>query len=204
MADIDGNGLVPVASICSDYRPTVRRIAQILHRRYYIPGHDFADILGLVNLALLQAIRDFDPSKGTFERFIYLIAQRLVITGIRTESRKSRVLNTAYSLDALLGVDGDSTLLDLIQATDSVEDSSLSEHEPSDNVLTFISRYCTPIEQLVARGIANQKSYDEMVEQAKTEGICLNSGRQINRKSIDNAFSRLKQKVRKEFPTASQ
>jgi len=150
--------------------PMVRAVAG----DFRIPGAEIGDLRQIARLGVLEAIRDFDPQRGcSFLRFAGVCARRQLLAAAETERQvRRRALNEAIALFP--------------------DDPLLQEFEPElspDAIPLPLLRarpHLTPLEFAVAAGWCEGRSYAEM---ARDLGQ--------SRKSIDNAWSRAKSKMRR-------
>ncbi len=172
-------------SLVLRYRPLVRSVA----RNYYLLGGDRNDLLQEGLIGLCKAIRDYDPSRGSFRAFAELCIRRHIISAVKAASRKKYLpLNTAVSYDQeVLGpgdVDGGplfERLTDLRSC--SAEEACLQIHD-RDRLFRGLARELSPLEAGTLRLFYNGRSYADIAVELE-----------VPPKTVDNALQRVRRKI---------
>lgn len=195
--DLFGDGMMSVAAIVRRLEPDVQHLTIVLRSKYQVPGEDIEDCRSWVNIALLIAIRDYNPEKNlSFLAFFGFVANRYVISALKSATRKSRsVLDQAISLDSPIAGDPVATIGDTIgtRLTDPghlLVREDLPSGVTAEAVQIYLRAVCTEIEWLTYHMRCRGYSYKEIYQVALARGI--KCGRP---KAIDNALSRVKRKL---------
>lgn len=163
------------------------RLVRICARPYFLAGGDSEDLIQEGMVGLLNAMREFDPEKGTsFRTFAETCIRNRIRSAIRAASRdKHTPLNHSVSYETpLLDGNTDSYPFDALrQFEQNPEDMLISREERRERLGTLkgqLSGFEAEILRLYLRGF----SYAEIAEQ-------------INRspKAVDNAVQRIRRKV---------
>lgn len=149
-----------------------RGLALAIARDFYLPGSERQDVEQEALIALWQACRDHDDSKGSFPMWARVVIKTHLTDCLRRATRgKHGPLNKARPLAHRLPC--------LHQVTDKVED-----REQLRLVLHAIEHDLTPVERHCVMGIAAGKTYAEI-------------GRAVgDAKAVDNALMRARSKLR--------
>ena len=152
-------------------------------RPFYLRGGDAEDLMQEGMLGLLSAVRKFNGEKGVpFRVYAETCIRNHIYSAIRSDSRRKHApLNSGIPLDDLLSDESQSIGVRLIQR--SPEDQVLAreyESEVLSELVKRLSRFETEVLSMFLEGI----SYQEIADATGRE-----------RKSIDNAISRIRKKM---------
>lgn len=166
--------------ILLDSLPLIYRVLS----KYFFRGGEIDDVYQECCIALMKAIKTFDPKKvrGSFRGFVALCLENKIITQIRMEEfDKRKTLNESFPLD-----EGFHTRLNF-----STKDfpTNLVQKDHEEFLLRAIGKYLSKYESKVfyLRYI-KQLSYKEISE-------TMNLGK--DDKSVDNAIDRIRSKIKK-------
>lgn len=155
-------------------------IVRAAARSYYLAGGDQEDLIQEGMLGLLNAIREYDESRGSFAAFAQRCVKNRLISGTRAASReKHRPLNNYLGLDDLETSGGG---IPSERERDPVE--LLLEHESYLEVLegfrSALSSFESKVLDLYLEGLTTA----EMAETLRKPG-----------KSVENAIARIRRKL---------
>lgn len=168
----------------------------VFEKKYNIPGSDNDEIRQECLVALWQkAIEDFDPSRGKFKAFAVLCIKRHLFSIIKgNNQQKRKALNKSISLDQDRS-DGEENLsLGNLLAEDCLAvDEQYEKDENYSEIENKLISKLSPLENAVYKLYVKQYKYSEIVEKLKGKI----PGVKVNKKAIDNALFRVRQKSRK-------
>ena len=164
------------------YKSAVREIA----RAYFLVGADGDDVIQEGMIGLYKAVLGYDGERdASFGTFASLCIRRQIVSAVRSAARlKNAPLNDYVSL---FGGDGDEDVL-VKQATPNPEDDFIRQ-ESEQLMREKLNRLLSQFEWQVLGLFLAGKSYREI---ADTVGK--------DTKAVDNALSRIRQKLMKENP----
>lgn len=152
-------------------------LAKIIARRYFLLGGENEDLVQEGMIGLYKALLGYREEKGAFKCFAANCIENQIKTAIKNANRqKNKVLNSAISLDKF-----DYTDFLLIEDPQQC----LIAKENYDERFRKINEKLSPLEQKVLLLYLSGYSYEEIKEKVK-----------ITTKSVDNAISRIKIKLR--------
>lgn len=169
--------------LLSKYKSLVIKIA----RSYFLTGGDIEDIAQEGMIGLYKAIIHFNKQKNTsFKTFANTCIKHQIQSAIRVaSSEKNKVLSTAVPLVEQTDFDEDEELKEIPIPSDLPSpDDTLIEKEKLKEIKDKIYKLLTPLELKVLSLYLKGYSYNEISEIGN-----------INKKSIDNALSRIKSKL---------
>lgn len=168
----------------------------LFEKKYNIAGSDNDEIKQECLVALWQkAIEDFDPTRGKFRSFAVLCIKRHLFSIIKgNNQQKRKALNKSISLDQDRS-DGEENLsLGNLLAEDCLAvDEQYEKDENYSEIQSKLMSMLSPLEKEVYKLYVKQYKYSEIVEKlkGKIDGV------KVNKKAIDNALFRVRQKSRK-------
>jgi RNA polymerase sporulation-specific sigma factor len=178
-------------------------------RQFYIPGHNYDDILQEALYALrFKAIPDYDKTRGQgdqpypFDRFAMLCIRRHLSTLLKSSFRnKEKALNTSFSLDQDRSSHDDENLylVDILSSSKGDLVEEIGQKEYYNNLVKDLYSKLSKLEKNVFILYTCRYSYDEIT--LKINKFYKSKGRKkaVNVKSIDNALSRIKIKAKEVF-----
>jgi RNA polymerase sporulation-specific sigma factor len=178
----------------SELRQYLEYYIKLFGRKYRIPGCDPDEIEQECLYALrYKAIEDFNPERGKFKSFAILCIKRHLFSLIKGNNQlKRRVLNTSLSLDEDRSEDGENLSLVSVIVEDSLTvDDELAKTEHHEMRQHRLLAKLSKLEQEVLKLYLQQLHYDEIVKELKK----MFPGKNCNRKQIDNALQRVRQKA---------
>lgn len=152
-------------------------LVTLLSRKYFLIGGEREDVIQEGMIGLYKAIRKFSKEKGSFKNFAKICIESQIQTAIRKSNRqKNLILKGSLSLEG----DGVENLL----PTESLE-QNLIEEENKEERLRKINEVLTELERKVLEEYLSGFSYLQISENLS-----------ISTKSVDNAISRIKIKLK--------
>ena len=173
---------VAIEELFGIFKPKVIAIS----REYFLVGAEFDDLLQEGMIGLYKAVLGYDGERdASFGTFASLCIRRQIVSAVRSAARlKNAPLNDYVSL---FGGDGDEDVL-VKQATPNPEDDFIRQ-ESEQLMREKLNRLLSQFEWQVLGLFLAGKSYREI---ADTVGK--------DTKAVDNALSRIRQKLMKENP----
>ncbi|MBO8161701.1 MAG: sigma-70 family RNA polymerase sigma factor [Thermosipho sp. (in: Bacteria)] len=180
--------------LLKEFKPMIFNVVKSL----YAPGADYNDLFQEGFIGFWTAVRDYDPevvNDSRFEGFAKMVVTRRVKTFITMSNRqKHKPLNKAVSLDKPVtennysGSSYYSPLINYISSVPSAEDILLKKEDEKDweKKWSFFLEQLSKLELNVLRYYLQGKKYSEIAEDIG-----------CNKKAVDNALTRIKQKVRR-------
>lgn len=169
--------------LLSKYKSLVNKIA----RSYFLTGGDIEDIAQEGMIGLYKSIIHFNQQKNaSFKTFASTCIKHQIQSAIRiASSEKNKVLSSAIPLIDQTDNDEDEELKELPIPSDLPSpDDKLIEKEKLQEIKQKIYQKLTPLELKVLSLYLKGYSYNEISQIGN-----------INKKSIDNALSRIKTKL---------
>lgn len=157
---------------------------------YFLKGGDDDDLNQEGMIGLFKAIRDYDSAqKAGFKTFANLCVSRQIITAIKKHTRQKHIpLNTSVSLNSPVFNDELIHCKDFIDSIESMKTKDPIEliilNEKIVKLNEYIYKNLSKLERAVLQLYIYGMSYDDIA-------VKLNK----NRKSIDNALNRAKNKL---------
>ena len=178
-------------------------------RQFYIPGHNFDDILQEALYALrFKAIPDYNKDRGSgegpypFDKFAVLCIRRHLSTILKCSfQNKKKALNMSLSLDQDRGHHDDENLflIDIIPQSKNTIIDVMGDKEYYKNLFIRLLEKLSKLEKQVFVLYTYRYSYDEITDRINSKYQLKGLKRKVNVKSIDNALSRIKTKGREVF-----
>lgn len=175
--------------------------------QFFIPGCCQSDIYQEALMALrFEAIPKYDKARATksgepypFDKFAILIIRRRLSSLLKScFQHKRKTLNTSVSLDQKRNNDEDSEdlfLADIVPAIDGDVLNLLEKKEYRQKLFGSLFDKLSRFEQKVYLLYIQRHSYSEMSIIINKEYKDKNKKKRVKTKSIDNALSRIKQKL---------
>lgn len=172
-----------VNTLLSKYKSLVNQIA----RSYFLTGGDMEDIVQEGMIGLYKAIKHFNNSKtASFKTFASTCIKHQIQSAIRiASSAKNQVLSTAVPIVDKINNEEDEEKIEIIFPSDLPSpDDKLLEQERMQEIKDKIKKSLSTLELKVLSLYLKGYSYNE-----------ISSIGNISKKSIDNALSRIKNKL---------
>lgn len=172
-----------VNTLLSKYKSLVNQIA----RSYFLTGGDMEDIVQEGMIGLYKAIKHFNSSKtASFKTFASTCIKHQIQSAIRiASSAKNQVLSTAVPIVDKINNEEDDEKIEIIFPSDLPSpDDKLLEQERMQEIKDKIKKSLSTLELKVLSLYLKGYSYNE-----------ISSIGNISKKSIDNALSRIKNKL---------
>lgn len=164
------------------YSPVIKNIAS----RFYLIGGEWDDLYQEGLIGLYKAIQVFDPIKGNnFNSLARLCIKRNIMQIVRTNrSRKHMIHSNSYLLYDLT-ID-DKPLIHMIADSDRYNpENAVIKNENYQEMCEIINHTLTKFEKQVFHLFLSEKAYSEISNELGT-----------TKKSVDNALTRVKKKLR--------
>jgi len=168
--------MAALETILKRYKP----IAGFIAKKYSIPGADADDIMQEAMIGLFKAVKSFNADKcAEFKSFAILCITRQIKTAVKNSLRKKHMpLNNYIPFDAENKIGYRSIQLD--------PDEIAIGKETLENLKDFITDNFSNYEKKVLELYMENLNYKEIASRLGT-----------NTKSVDNAVSRIKNKLKK-------
>lgn len=174
------------------YKPLVNKIA----RRYFIVSLEFSDIIQEGMIGLFNAYRSFDvESNVPFRSYVILCVKRQIQMALQKSSRQKNLpLNTYLSVDNQGKIalspntnndEDDDEVCFFLTTNELSPEESVLHHEKLKEISGKLNNLLSPFERKVLGLFLKGLNYVEIAQILKKEP-----------KSIDNALSRIKIKLR--------
>lgn len=166
------------------YKSIVNKIA----RSYFLVGGDMEDIIQEGTIGLYKAILGFNPNRSTsFKTFAVVCIKHQIQTAIKiASSEKNKILSSALPIwEQSDGEEDYESRLEIIIPSDLPSpDDSLIANENIRELKAKIKKSLSPLEVKVLNLYLKGYSYNEISDIGE-----------ISKKSIDNALTRIKNKL---------
>lgn len=166
------------------YKSIVNKIA----RSYFLVGGDMEDIIQEGTIGLYKAILGFNPNRSTsFKTFAVVCIKHQIQTAIKiASSEKNKILSSALPIwEQSDGEEDYESRLEIIIPSDLPSpDDSLIANENIQELKAKIKKSLSPLEVKVLNLYLKGYSYKEISDLGE-----------ISKKSIDNALTRIKNKL---------
>lgn len=172
-----------VNTLLSKYKSLVNQIA----RSYFLTGGDMEDIVQEGMIGLYKAIKHFNNSKtASFKTFASTCIKHQIQSAVRiASSAKNQVLSSAVPIVDKINNEEDDEKIEIIFPSDLPSpDDKLLEQERMQEIKDKIKKSLSTLELKVLSLYLKGYSYNE-----------ISSIGNISKKSIDNALSRIKNKL---------
>lgn len=168
----------------SRYKNTINKIS----RSFFLVGGDTEDLIQEGMLGLYKAIKSYSLNKNaTFSTFASLCIKRQIQNAIKhAGSKKSSPLSSALPLAEVINLDEDEdTGVGLIlPSKELLPDAQMISEENMKEIKEQIKKNLSLLEYRILTKYLAGKNYAEIAEELGT-----------NKKSVDNALSRIKTKL---------
>lgn len=186
------NEMTAFDEICRYMKPYI----DMFCRKFVIAGLANDDIVQECLFSLrYKAVDDFNPNRGKFKTFAVLCLKRHLFSIIKGNNQhKKKALNVSVSIDSSRNNSegNDELKLKNMIASDDIDvDEQIQKKE--DHAIRHEKLICklSDFEKSVFELYIERYHYEEIVEILNTRGM------KVNRKGVDNAVQRFKQKAQK-------
>lgn len=171
-----------VNELLSKYKSLVNKIA----RSYFLTGGDMEDIVQEGMIGLYKAVKHFNTLKNaSFKTYASTCIKHQIQTAIRNaSSEKNKILSTALPIFDQTVNEDDEEIEVLFPSSIPSPDDKLIAKEHIEEIKEKIYKTLSPLEIKVLSLYLKGYSYNEIAEMGS-----------ISKKSIDNALSRIKNKL---------
>lgn len=170
-------------TLLSSFKSLVNKIA----RSYFLIGGDMEDIVQEGMIGLYKAILNYSPDKhASFKTFASTCIKHQIQTAVKVaSSEKNMILSTAMPIAERLKQDDDEEELEiLVPSSLPLPDDKILEQERIKELNSIITKTLSPLENKILSLYLKGYSYTEIAHIGN-----------INKKSVDNALSRIKTKL---------
>ena len=167
----------------SRYKNTINKIS----RSFFLVGGDTEDLIQEGMIGLYKAIKYFSKDKNaSFATFACLCIKRQIQNAIKhAGSKKNMMLSGAVPLAEVLNIDEDSDAGGLIvPSKDPTPDAEMISQENMKEIKLQIEKHLSKLELKILSQYLAGENYSEIASKLD-----------INKKSVDNALSRIKSKL---------
>lgn len=174
---------ISVNTLLSKYKSLVNKLA----RSYFLIGGDMEDIIQEGMIGLYKAIKHFTLNKNaSFKTFASTCIKHQIQNAIKiASSEKNKVLSTAIPIFEQTDFDDEDDIKEIFLPSDlPTPDDKLIEKEQLEEIKNKIIDKLSNLEFKVLTLYLQGYSYNEIAKLGK-----------LNKKSIDNALSRIKNKL---------
>lgn len=173
-----------MAELFARYKSLVNKLS----RTYFLAGGDVEDLIQEGMIGLYKAIQNFtDGKKASFKTFATICIKHQIQTAVKiANAEKNKVLSSALSIGEQSNFDdeNDSSADIILPSQMPSPDSQVIERENQEELLSLVNEVLSPRERQVLGQYLQGYSYNE---------IASNLGE--SKKSIDNALTRIKNKL---------
>ena len=164
------------------YKSMVSKIS----RSFFLVGGDTEDLIQEGMIGLYKAIKNYDKEKNaTFSTFAYLCIRRQIQSAIKVaSSKRNMMLSRAVPITEEIDDDEGEPIGLIIPSTSMLPDDQMISNETMQEVKDKISKTLSKMELLILTQYLKGQSYNEISNKLD-----------INKKSVDNALSRIKNKL---------
>lgn len=176
------NNEIAVNTLLKKYKSLVNQIA----RSYFLTGGDMEDIVQEGMIGLYKAIMHFKNTKSaSFKTFASTCIKNQVQSAVRVaSSEKNKVLSSAIPIIDQLNSDEEDEKEIIFPSDLPSPDEKLIEKESLKEIMTKIKETLSSLELKVLSLYLKGYSYNEIAKISN-----------LNKKSIDNALTRIKNKL---------
>ncbi len=172
-----------VNHLLTNYKSLVNKIA----RSYFLTGGDMEDLVQEGMIGLFKAIKNFQDDKNTsFKTFATTCIKNQIQTAVRVaSSEKNMVLSTALPIEQQDPFDEDDDEIEIVFPSPLPKpDEKIENQEMFKNTAKKIISVLSKLELKILISYLKGYNYSEIASQ-----------NQISKKSVDNALSRIKNKL---------
>lgn len=168
----------------SRYKNTINKIS----RSFFLVGGDTEDLIQEGMIGLYRAIKSYSADKNaTFSTFAHLCIKRQIQTAIKhAGAKKNMALSTAVPLAEVINLDEDEDagVGLIIPSPQPTPDAQMISVENMIELKNTIAKNLSELELKILKQYLAGENYAEIAERLE-----------INKKSVDNALSRIKTKL---------
>lgn len=171
-----------VNTLLTKYKSLVNKIS----RSYFLIGGDMEDIVQEGMIGLYKAIINFSPDKhASFKTFASTCIKHQIQNAVKVaSSEKNMILSTAMPIAEQIKQEDEEELEILIPSSLPSPDYKVIERERIEELWQAIKKALSPLENKILSLYLRGYSYNEIADTLD-----------INKKSVDNALSRIKTKL---------
>ena len=171
-----------VNGLLKKYKSLVNQIA----RSYFLTGGDMEDIVQEGMIGLYKAIMHYNGKSASFKTFASTCIKHQIQSAVRVaSSEKNKILSSALPIIDQLNSEDDEEKTEVIFPSELPSpDERILEKERIDEIMAKIRQTLSKLELKVLSLYLKGYSYNEISEKCN-----------INKKSVDNALSRIKSKL---------
>lgn len=154
---------------------------------FYLTGGDRDDLMQAGRMAVIEAVRAYDPAKGgSFRTLAALSIKRRLIDAVKADNKKGNVaLNEAVSIEGSHSGEDDAPAIENVISTKGTPEQNHIERESYDETVSAITKNATELELTVLTMYLDGLSYANIASEI---------GR--DKKFVDNTIQKLKRKIR--------
>lgn len=154
---------------------------------YYLVGGDRDDLMQAGRVAITEAVRSFDVTKGgSFITLATLCVKRKLIDAVKSDNTmRNHALNQAVSIDGTLQGEDDAPGIENVISAKGTPEQYHIERESFDETVNAIVGVSTERELDVLAMYLEGKTYAEIAVKLGTD-----------KKYVDNAIQKIKRKIR--------
>lgn len=172
-----------IEKLFSIYKPLVNKIA----RSYFLTGGDIEDLVQEGMIGLFKAIKNFKQNKNTsFKTFATTCIKNQIQSAIRVaSSEKNMILSTALSIEQPNAIDDEDEEIEIVLPSPLPKpDEKIENKERFKQIAKQIILALSQLELKILIDYLKGYNYNEIALKNK-----------ITKKSVDNALSRIKNKL---------
>lgn len=172
-----------IEKLFSVYKPLVNKIA----RSYFLTGGDIEDLVQEGMIGLFKAIKNFKQNKNTsFKTFATTCIKNQIQSAIRVaSSEKNMILSTALSIEQPNVIDDEDEEIEIVLPSPLPKpDEKIENKENFKEIARKIISTLSQLELKILIDYLKGYNYNEIALKNK-----------ITKKSVDNALSRIKNKL---------
>ena len=172
-----------IEQLFSIYKPLVNKIA----RSYFLTGGDVEDLVQEGMIGLFKAIKNFKEDKNaSFKTFATTCIKNQIQSAVRVaSSEKNMILSTALSIEQPSNFEDDEDEIEIVLPSPLPKpDEKIENKENFKQITKKIILALSHLELKILIGYLKGYNYNEIANQNK-----------ISKKSVDNALSRIKNKL---------
>ena len=172
-----------IEKLLSNYKPLVNKIA----RSYFLTGGDIEDLVQEGMIGLYKAIKTFKKGKtASFMTYAGTCVKNQIQTAVRiASSEKNMVLSTALPIDSKESFDDEEEEIEIVLPSPLPKpDEKIENKENFAQITKQIVKSLSQLELKILISYLKGYNYSEIAQQNN-----------ISKKSVDNALSRIKNKL---------
>ncbi len=177
------------------------KIIKSISSKYYIQGAEPCDRVQICEVALWQAIKQYNSNKGSFGPFARLIITRKLQSAVTHSNRhKNELFHGTSSLDACVYDESNDSLYNFIVEERSDPAVSVIDSEFKQDFIEFIRSHLSPTEYKITIQMLNHLNAKKIDADSRHERVSIyrdiSRELDISPKCIDNAWQRVKKKLK--------